>query len=85
QPLRRALALGGSNMKSALLVVDVQNGVFGSTNLPYLSENVINNIKQLLSNCWVALVRLKLKLYSYNMKSRECLSQKVMLGNCFQI
>ncbi|CAM3782738.1 cysteine hydrolase [Pseudoalteromonas sp. CO348] len=35
-------------MKSALLVVDVQNGVFGSTNPPYLSENVISNIKQLL-------------------------------------
>ncbi|EAR28489.1 isochorismatase family protein [Pseudoalteromonas tunicata D2] len=43
-----SLALGGSNMKSALLVVDVQNGVFGSTNPPYLSENVISNIKQLL-------------------------------------
>ncbi|WP_257970445.1 cysteine hydrolase family protein, partial [Vibrio parahaemolyticus] len=43
-----ALALGGSNMKSALLVIDVQNGVFGSTNPPYLSECVISNIKQLL-------------------------------------
>ncbi|WP_425641720.1 cysteine hydrolase family protein [Marinomonas gallaica] len=36
-------------MKSALLVVDVQNGVFGSPNPPYLSENVISNIEQLLS------------------------------------
>ncbi|MBQ0727287.1 MAG: cysteine hydrolase [Thalassolituus oleivorans] len=36
-------------MKSALLVVDVQNGVFGSTNPPYLSENVISNIEKLLS------------------------------------
>ncbi|SIO95131.1 cysteine hydrolase family protein [Vibrio spartinae] len=36
-------------MKSALLVIDVQNGVFGSTNPPYLSENVISNIEQLLS------------------------------------
>ena len=36
-------------MKSVLLVVDVQNGVFGSTNPPYLSENVISNIEKLLS------------------------------------
>ncbi|BFM49014.1 cysteine hydrolase family protein [Marinomonas sp. THO17] len=35
-------------MKSALLVVDVQNGVFRSANPPYLSECVISNIKQLL-------------------------------------
>ncbi|WP_375056085.1 cysteine hydrolase family protein [Zobellella sp. DQSA1] len=36
-------------MKSALLVVDAQNGVFGSSNPPYLSENVVKNINRLVS------------------------------------
>ncbi|EKE77804.1 cysteine hydrolase family protein [Gallaecimonas xiamenensis] len=35
-------------MKAALLVVDVQNGVFGPSNPPHLSEEVIVNINQLL-------------------------------------
>ncbi|ATC97213.1 isochorismatase family protein [Pseudoalteromonas tunicata] len=36
-------------MKSALLVVDVQNGIFGSSNPPYLSEDVVGNINKLVS------------------------------------
>ncbi|NRD73047.1 isochorismatase family protein [Shewanella sp. VB17] len=36
-------------MISALLVVDAQNGVFGSSNPPYLSENVIENMSKLIS------------------------------------
>jgi nicotinamidase-related amidase len=35
-------------MKSALLVIDVQHGVFGSSTPPYLSEPVIKNINFLL-------------------------------------
>ena len=35
-------------MKSALLVVDVQNGVFGSAQPPYQSEAVIRNINALV-------------------------------------
>ena len=35
-------------MTSALLVVDVQNGIFASNNPPHLSEKVIENINQLV-------------------------------------
>ncbi|NRD71699.1 isochorismatase family protein [Shewanella sp. VB17] len=36
-------------MKSVLLVVDAQNGVFGSSNPPYISEKVVENISRLIS------------------------------------